>query len=690
MRIFLSIIVLLFSSFLIQAQPTLSVTEFKTGFTRPVNIQHAFDDRLFIVEQPGVIKIIDSDGSVLPTPFLDIQDSVLSTGNEQGLLGLAFPPDYQNSGKFYVYYTYGSGSGRTKIARYNVSAANANIADASSEEVLLDFNQPFTNHNGGDMHFGADGYLYIGTGDGGSANDPQNRAQNRSSFHGKILRIDVSPATGYAIPEDNPYADGVNRKKEIWSWGLRNPWRFSFDRLTGDLWIGDVGQGEREEINFESVNSAGDVNYGWRCFEGNNNFINFNCNFDYTFPIFDYPHNNSSGGFSVTGGYVYRGSAMPNFYGTYVCTDYLSGNFWTISPEDNSDDWIVNIQNNLITDISAFGEDMEGELYVAKLNTGVLYKLSASCPDTTISVVISEIDDTLFADNIDGEFTWFYEGNVIDNETGGLIIPNNSGEYYCVKTINIEGCHYSATSNTINYVDCSDTTLEVTLDLVNDTLKPSIQTGSFVWYYQDTVIDETQNFHIPFNTGNYYVEVTKEEECTFFGKSNVYYVTCDMILCQTDLTFYNGCLSTSCAFGRIIWFLNGEPIDTVYQDNPGFCPTESGDYSVACYDSIAPYCIRTDGATLNNVIVSSKPNEVLEPTSIFPNPVERTLFVQLNTLDIQGLKVEVINVAGQVQSVEWKLESNQLAIDVRGLAKGTYFIKLQNDVQQYLGKFVKH
>ncbi|TAE46171.1 MAG: hypothetical protein EAZ89_20620, partial [Bacteroidetes bacterium] len=248
-------------------QPQLALAPLATGLNRPVDIASAGDSRLFVVEQRGTIQIINADGTMLTTPFLDIDARVNSTGNEQGLLGLVFHPNYALNGYFFVNYTR-SPSGYTRVSRFQTTAANPNIADPNSELVLLEIEQPYENHNAGDLAFGPDGYLYIPMGDGGSGGDPGNRAQNGLTLLGKMIRIDVNAGFPYTIPPSNPFLNDPGVRDEVWSIGLRNPWRFSFDRLTGDMWIADVGQGIYEEINVEPAGSAGGLNYGWRCYEG--------------------------------------------------------------------------------------------------------------------------------------------------------------------------------------------------------------------------------------------------------------------------------------------------------------------------------------------------------------------------------------------------------------------------------------
>ncbi len=354
------------------------IESFASGFNRPVDIQNAGDTRLFVVEQDGVIRIVDSSGSINSTPFLDIDSRVRSTGNEQGLLGLAFHPNYSSNGLFYVHYT--NNSGGSTIAEYAVSS-NANVADFNSERVLLTFSQPFSNHNGGAIAFSPiDGFLYIASGDGGDANDPGDRAQSTGNLLGKILRIDVNSGNPYAIPADNPFV-GTAGADEIWAYGIRNPWRISFDSSNGDLWIGDVGQGQIEEINAIPPSRSGDpLNLGWRCYEGsmlNGSVDTTDCPDISTleFPVAEYLHS-GNGPFkcSITGGYVYRGSVYPGLVGNYVFADYCSNEIG-LAIFDGSDwniVWYGPFDNN---NFSTFGVDQSGELYVAGLTSGTVYRI---------------------------------------------------------------------------------------------------------------------------------------------------------------------------------------------------------------------------------------------------------------------------------------------------------------------------
>jgi glucose/arabinose dehydrogenase len=356
------------------AQPpaSLSLQPIADGFVRPTNLTHAFDNRLFVTDQAGRIHIIH-EGAMLAEPFLDITDRVNDRANEQGLLGLAFHPHYQQNGYFFVNYTNANGS--TVIARYQVSADNPDRADRDNERILLTISQPYGNHNGGQIKFGPDGYLYIGMGDGGSAGDPLNHGQDMTTLLGAMLRLDIDQGNdeaAYAIPADNPFVAEDRVRNEIWAIGLRNPWRFSFDRLTGDLFIADVGQNLWEEINFQPADSPGGENYGWNILEASHCFRTANCDPEgLVMPIAEYTRD---GGCSVTGGYVYRGSQWPALWGNYFFADYCTGHIWSLTPQSDGR-W----QQTLITRtnriISSFGEDFYGELYVLDHANGVVLRL---------------------------------------------------------------------------------------------------------------------------------------------------------------------------------------------------------------------------------------------------------------------------------------------------------------------------
>lgn len=385
---------------------TLKTVRVASGLAQPLFLTYVPGDsaRLFILEQNSGKILILKNESILSTPFLNI-GSLLSTGGERGLLGLAFHPNYPNNGFFYVNYT--NTSGNTVIARYTISA-NPDLADPSSAQTVLTIDQPFSNHNGGIIAFGPDGYLYIGTGDGGSGGDPGNRAQSGNTLLGKILRIDIDGGSPYAVPPDNPFVGSPDFRDEIWAYGLRNPWRFSFDKQTGDMFIGDVGQNIWEEVDFQPASSNGGENYGWRCYEGNHAFNTTGCgsSADYVFPIHEYSH--GSGDCSITGGHVYRGCAMPDMGGTYFFGDFCSGRIWSFKYDGANMTEFTNRTAELapgsglaINMISSFGTDIRGEIYILDYGDGEIYKIvpadgvsmcTLGCGDTDGSASINLLD----------------------------------------------------------------------------------------------------------------------------------------------------------------------------------------------------------------------------------------------------------------------------------------------------------
>ncbi len=365
------------AALLLEAQ-SVRLVRVASGFTNPTGIESSLDGtgRLFVIEQRGRIRILQN-GVLSATPFLDIT-SRISCCDERGLLGLAFPPNYGEKQRFYVYYT--DAQGTITISRFRVAGTDLNRADPNSEEVVLRVPHPgFANHNGGRITFGPDGFLYAGLGDGGGAGDPNRNGQNLQALLAKILRIDVESSVGgtYTVPNSNPFVSRGDARPEIWAYGLRNPWRFSFDRVTGDLWIGDVGQDTVEEINFQPAGMAGGQNYGWNITEGSRCYSpSSGCNREgITLPVAEYTH---AEGISVTGGFVYRGNAVPALQGAYVYGDFGSGRIW-IYRNGSSE---VLLDSHL--QISTFGVDQDGELYVANYGDGSLYRFAAAAGQITV------------------------------------------------------------------------------------------------------------------------------------------------------------------------------------------------------------------------------------------------------------------------------------------------------------------
>lgn len=407
-------------------------------FDNPVDLQNAGDgtDRIFVVEQAGIINVFENNPAVtVKKKFLDITDSV-SSGGEMGLLGLAFHPNYESNGYFFVNYTKSQPYRRTLIVRFSVSSTNPDSADRSSSKILLEIPQPYSNHNGGQVAFGPDGYLYIALGDGGSGGDPQNNAQNKSSLLGKLLRIDVDQIQNplnYAIPSDNPFKNNTQGfKEEIYAFGLRNPWRFSFDKSTNRLWCADVGQDAWEEIDLV-VNGE---NYGWRCYEGNHDYDLSGCTgTNYIQPIWEYSHQEGS---SITGGFVYHGSNIPELYGKYIYADFVSRKIWALTY-----DGINPAANQLLLTanggISSFGVDENNELFVCSFN-GRIYRIESNSSITAPSNlrVTSKNSTSItinWEDNSDNE-----EGFKIERKAG-------SGNFILIDSVSANITSY--TDNTI-------------------------------------------------------------------------------------------------------------------------------------------------------------------------------------------------------------------------------------------------
>lgn len=355
--------------------PGVALTLHAEGFVQPVQITHAGDgsDRMFVIERRGLVHEI-RDGAPAAGPYLDLRAIVRSVGGEQGLLSIAFPPDFSALRYFYVVYT--DQSGALVLARVPL-LADSDVPDSGALETLLTVPQPFANHNGGNAVFGPDGMLYLSVGDGGSANDPLGHGQNIGTLLGTLLRIDVEAVVAeggetYVVPDDNPLRGVDGAREEIWAYGLRNPWRFSFDRLTGDLYIADVGQNAYEEINFQPASSAGGENYGWSVMEGAHCFRTASCDTaGLVPPVTEYPH--AGGDCSVTGGSVYRGDEHPSLFGLYLYGDFCSGRIRGLRRSGDAWESIVLMEGG--PPISAFGEDERGELYLADYSAGVVYRV---------------------------------------------------------------------------------------------------------------------------------------------------------------------------------------------------------------------------------------------------------------------------------------------------------------------------
>jgi glucose/arabinose dehydrogenase len=464
----------------------ISLVDFSTGYTSPVDIKNCGDDRLFIVEQPGQISICDTDGVRRSAVFLNISDRV-QYGGEQGLLGLAFPPDYDSSHCFYVDYTR-KPDGRTRISRFHLMPGNNDKADSLSEEILLTIYQPYSNHNGGHVAFGPDGYLYIGMGDGGSGGDPGNRAQNSDSLLGKILRLDVNPSVPtYNIPPTNVFAsDTTLGRAEIWALGVRNPWRWNFDRTTGDMWIADVGQNAVEEIDFIPAGSPSGLNFGWRCWEGMSPYsTSTGCLplINYALPVFAYNH--TPGGYcSISGGYIYRGAKYQDLYGKYFFADYCNSQIQYLS--DSSAPFTrTNLGLLGATSVTTFGEDKNGELYLSSNANKIMKIISSDCaPVATINTgrdTVTDCGNLVAQLEVPFDSTHSYEWNDGANivSTTATYTATAPATYHV--TVSKQGC-MSTDSVVVQFIQpVTFTGLDTMICVYHSpiTLVPSIPGGTF-------------------------------------------------------------------------------------------------------------------------------------------------------------------------------------------------------------------
>lgn len=681
---------------LLLAQPKIQLVNFASGFNRPVDIAHCNDSRLFVVEQDGAIKVVDSLGNVLPVPFLDINPIVNSTGNEQGLLGLAFHPDYAQNGYFFVYYTQNSG-GSTHVSRFSVMPDNPNKADPTSELTILLQAQPYSNHNGGSIKFGPDGYLYIGLGDGGSGGDPQGNGQKKNTFLGKILRIDVNNASvnsPYVVPSDNPFVGDAAYLPEIWALGVRNPWRFSFDRLTGDMWIGEVGQGDREEIDFAPA-GVGGRNYGWRCYEGNLPYNTSGCQgaSSYIGPVFDY--DNSSLGCSVTGGFVYRGTKYPDLYGYYLFSDYCSGRWWATRQMENGSFNTILLGNLSDYEYTAYGEDRDGELYVTLLSSGKIQKIKEIC--SPFQVVPSSINSPVCDGTLSG---WVFldtigtTGNVSFIWSNGRdekdIVYLNPGTYTVIVT-NGNGCSRVQTYEIENASPPAPLLLSGDLVLCGG---DSIQLATseapaeygYQWFNNQFPIlnatDQSLNVTEP---GAYTVQlITQGAGCNSLTSAEANVIMDVSLEPQVGLEGDSLYALTPCENG-CQWLFNNEPI-----------PDATGSYHIATQSGIYELEVITqNGCQRQSGGVSVIVSDAVTPASVqsftlSPNPADRSITLQMMLLKTE--RVTVILQDKQMRQISSQTLENQsitLPINLENLPAGTYYLHIQVGNERFVRKIVK-
>ncbi len=681
---------------LLAAQPKIQLVDFASGLNGPVDIAHCGDSRLFVVEQDGVIKIVDTLGAVLPTPFIDINPRVNSTGNEQGLLGLAFHPNYAQNGYFFVYYTQNNG-GDTRVSRFSVMPDDPNKADPNSELTILEQDQPYSNHNGGCIKFGPDGYLYIGLGDGGSGGDPQGNGQKKTTFLGKILRIDVnnsSVETPYVVPADNPFVGNTAYYPEIWSLGLRNPWRYSFDRLTGDMWIGDVGQGDREEIDFEPAGTGG-RNYGWRCYEGNMAYSTSGClpASNYISPVFDY--DNSSLGCSVTGGFIYRGSKYSDLYGVYLHADYCSGRWW--ATRKNADGGFTTTALGNLTDYeySALGEDRNGELYVCLLSSGKIQKIKELC--SPFQVAASSVNSPVCDGSLSG---WVFldtvgtTGNVSFIWSNGRdekdIVYLNPGTYTVIAS-NGNGC-----SRVLSYV------------IENASPAPPVLlTGNLVLCGGDSLVLATAEAPADYSyqwsnalgpiagatgqslsvtePGDYTVQyIASLAGCNSLA-SGIAEIEMDISLAPQINVDGDSLYSLAPCENVCQWLFNNEPIPGA--NEPYYIATESGTYMLEV--TTANGCQRLSGSLAVTITDAAIPASV-QAFSLSPNPTDRSIVLQMDLKKTERVNIMLQDKQmRQIFSLNFENQRINTPINLENLPAGTYYLRIQVGSERFVRKVVK-
>ena len=675
MRNIFTVIIFLMIAFATTAQ--VALLNFASGLGGITDIKHAGDERLFVVQQPGRIKILDLSGTVNPVNFLDITNKV-SSGGERGLLGLAFSPGYSNDGYFYVNYT--NTSGNTVISRFSVTQSNPNKADSLSEMILLTVNQPFSNHNGGHIAFGPDGYLYIGMGDGGSGGDPQNNGQNPAALLGKMLRIDVSGGGAYTVPADNPFVNTPGYEPEIWALGVRNPWRFSFDRITGDMWIADVGQGQWEEINFQPSSSGGGENWGWRCYEGNDPYNLTGClgMANYDFPVHVYPHSGSNSGCSVTGGYVYRGAEYPSLFGRYFYADYCSGLLGSVNFDNNCNGNFTNTYYGNIANINptTFGEDMYGNLYIGgSSGTIKLIADTTNCSPVaflTCEDTITVCDPTYTLSTPAGQnflYQWYHDGNLIANADTALYTATQNGLYNVV-VYNSQFCSNQSFWVYLNFVSppiVSFTGLDTSY-CVNDnsvTLMGTPAGGTFSGNGINGINFDPSLAGSGLHTITYtYTDVATGCTENSLMATLVYGVTQPVITQNADTLFTN-------VTGTIQWLDSTLSVITGANGNY-FIPQQNGNYYVQYTDTNG--CnVLSDPFLFLGISTSELKNNLF--INISPNPAYDFVVISINSIS-NTINLTMADQLGRIV-MQKKLENNrENHLDLSGLSNGIYYLNI--------------
>jgi hypothetical protein len=706
-KLFLSILSLVSISAIAQ-DPTITLTQVGSGFSTVTCLASAGDNRLFVLEQAGRIKFFDPYAGGANTTFMDISSRVNSTGNERGLLGLAFAPDFATSGRFYVNYTAASPSGSTVISRFSVSSSNPNAGDPNSEEILMTISQPYSNHNGGNIMFGPDGYLYIGMGDGGSGGDPQGNAQNTQSYLGKMLRIDVSGQTGYTSPTSNPFV-GANDPNnttldEIWAIGVRNPWRYSFDRLTGDLWIGDVGQNLWEEVDFQPASSTGGENYGWKCYESNATYSTSGClpSSNYVFPVFEFDHS-SANGCSITGGFVNRGVVNDNLYGRYLVTDYCSGRIWSLMRDELGVTTSIDHGQFNTNSYTAFGQDNYGEIYLARQN-GIILRIGASnsvplamvntteafiCPGA--SAVLSTPENPLLT------YAWYKDADVTPSATGASFEATEEGTYYVEITRTSDGASNASEEITVTVAPEPPilTTGADPSELCDDAAFPVSLIGNPIGgTFSGTGVVNASFDPFDLSAGEYEItyNYTTAEGCVAEPVSFIFTINAlpEVSISGVNQTY---CEATEIAVMPILTPAGGELSGPGVSNNI-FTPSVAG---IGSHTLSYNYADDNGCAGFASITVEVESclgiNALANKVVVRPNPVTDVAFFQLSSNNSKQLSVSIIDALGRVAIPANNItvnESGQFSISMSSLSAGVYMVLMNDGSKMYSSRLIKN
>lgn len=670
------------------------------------------DDRLYVVEQEGSIRIVNTNGTLVAGDWLNIAPRVFDNNNEQGLIGLAFDPNYETNGYFYVNYTVDSAGssvdGDTRVSRFSRSTINPLVADPNSEVVLLRIDQPYSNHNGGGLAFGPDGYLYIGMGDGGSGGDPGNRAQNPAQKLGKMLRINVNAPT-YTTPVSNPYYGVAGYQQEMWSLGMRNPWRFNFDRLSGDLWIGDVGQDAWEEINHaERVLSAGGENYGWRCYEGNNAYNLSGCGpiGNYFFPKAEI--NQGTGPMcSITMGEVYRGAMWGDIYNKMIFTDYCNDYIWTLTYDTAGAGTYAPVRHTNLPGtlfIVNITQDRAGNIFFLDLTNDRVYKLGlTTC--TPAAVIETPLNSTVACDGnpiqltsapgIGLTYQWSFNGSPIGGATDSIYLASAAGNYQLTVTNPSCGVNPSATSSILTLG--LSTTPAVTVSAALDTVCISLDSVAIVGTpsggeFRSPYVDAAGTFYPQVaGLGNHQIiyEYTAAGGCTGYD-------TLTITVNSGPTVGFNFTTDSVCSSYGNVPLTGGTPAGGTYSGTgvtgSNFDPTVGvGNYTLTyTYTDI----LGCTNQTTDNLLVSGclglddlSFNDIV----LFPNPADELVNLNISSNINAQFNMDIVNVDGkliQQQNIQVGVGANHFSINTSTFASGIYFVQLNDGVHYFAKKIV--